>query len=73
MGILLTPEEIQQVKTSDMPIAKIPKHTVEIAIAKAQAKKIVAWGDEKCPHWNSEWHLKHYCPKCWQELQKECE
>ena len=86
MGILLTPEEINNIgknwyeteckaptKAQRLKLARVNSIILHSAIAKAQAKKIVAWGDEKCPHWNSEWHLKHYCPKCWQELQKECE
>ena len=39
---------------------------------KAQLKKVVEWGDEDCPHREQNgWHLKHYCPKCWQSLVDE--
>ena len=69
--ILLTPEELAELQFYQEPDNESIGYEKNIAIH--QAKKIVAWGDEKCPHWNSEWHLKHYCPKCWQELQKECE
>ena len=69
--ILLTPEELAELQFYQEPDNESIGY--EKNIAKAQAKKILKWGDELCPHWNSEWHLKHYCPKCWQELQKECE
>ena len=42
--------------------------------AKAQLKKVVEWGDEKCPHSNEpEWEnwLRRECTECWQVLLEE--
>jgi hypothetical protein len=77
MSILLTPKEIGN--NLDLYKEKIYPcsdgsfvSTVNVdAVVTAQLKKLLNWGDERCPHWNSEWHLKHYCPKCWAELIKE--
>jgi len=38
--------------------------------AKAQVKKIIAWGEEPCSHYDSS---KRRCSGCWQQLKQEVE
>ena len=85
--ILLTDEEIDKAYLeASLSIPDSPTELFDIsrhhdrAIAKAQLKKVVEWGDELCPH--SEvmrgvliYHdkLRRECLTCWQALLKEIE
>ena len=75
--ILLSPEEIKEVYHS-CSVGGFIRSEVEKAIARAQLKKVVEWGNEDCTEHGfiiTEEVLKypprHQCPKCWQVLRKE--
>ncbi len=45
-------------------------HQIYKEAQKAALRWFVEWGGENCPHREPNgWHLKHYCPKCWQQLE----
>ena len=73
--MLLTPEEIREIRkpmSSPRNKGKLGWNEIGEAIAKAQAKKILKWGDEPCPHYDPP-PFKRRCLDCWQELRKEIE
>ena len=80
--VLLNPEELKQAQESvgwfcsDNDFYGYFKGLN--AIAKAQLKKVVEWGQELCKDHNRTqreeqgWFVKrHDCPQCWQDLKKE--
>ena len=81
--ILLSPEEIAGIKTKQIkPINTFhrqPLIDMQLeAVAKAQLKRVVKWGQELCKdhnrtQWEKQgWHIKRCeCPICWQDLEKE--
>ena len=59
---------------------QLPDCNYAKAIAQAQLRRVVEWGEEICPHAsyrNSSNVILHekkwYCKKCWQELKKLAE
>ena len=71
MSILLTGEELAKFMLPDYP--KTLKD-MKRAIARAQLKKVVEWGNETCPHdlfGEGTQCFKHACDDCWQALKKE--
>jgi len=81
--ILLSPEEILKEITACYEVVDLPcGGSVEMktlhakSIAKAQAKKIMEWGLEVCPHWaegntKEVGVLKRDCSLCWRALSEE--
>ncbi len=74
--VLLNDEEIMDV-VLDEGLGVVADENTR-AIAKAQLKQVVEWGDKTCYDHNGEqreeqgWFVKrHDCPKCWQDLKKE--
>ena len=66
--MILTDEEMdREYCLVDLHKDKFAHH----AIAKAQLKKIVEWGEETCPHDLGEGTqcYKHACGMCWQALK----
>ena len=65
--ILLTPKELIE----SFDTKKEFLHQCQ-NIAKAQAKKIAEWGEEKCPHSKGRYfRRKRCCEICWHELEQE--
>ncbi len=81
--ILLSDEEIKEAYRSCSVggfIKSMGGFEVEKAIAKAQLKQVVEWGDEPCPHSKVPYSdgvpygdRKHGCSECWQALKKKVE
>ena len=65
--ILLTPEEIQEAQWQ----AHIKLLARDVSVAKAQARKIIEWGEEACPHWGGDSMYKRQCSQCWQAFKAE--
>ena len=81
MSILLTKKQRGEAweNTFDKPVDFDHKPTQEEifdwrlkSVAKAQLKRVMAWGDEACPHVDHT-RGKRCCGDCWQELLKEVE
>ena len=76
MNVLLTYSEIKQVIADlyGFALNEIPfADEIDRAITKAQAKKLMEWGDEICQE--RYLHLggrkRRECPTCWQALKEE--
>ena len=67
--ILLTAEEIKEAQGQGYSDGE--------SVACAQLKKVVEWGQEKCPHpmplppFHLNSHYRRTCHLCWQALKKE--
>ena len=90
-GVLLSDEEIKSIinqekftgldeevfKRTGMRIYHTTTEDSHTAVAKAQLKKVVEWGNEVCVddahHPRFQCMLRHCCLTCWQSLLKEIE
>ena len=75
--VLLSPEEIVELNGNCIEVMGRPLTKGEAikAGSRAQLKKVVEWGDERCPHPSTfdgqRLMKKRRCPECWQALKKE--
>ena len=65
--ILLSDEEIIKVINSCEGTVKEARHEVN----KAQAMKIVEWGEERCEEHHHGVYKRRHCIQCWQAIKEE--
>ena len=69
---LLTPEERIAIK-KEIAVITNSSIVLEVSLVKAQARKLVRWGDEECTgHGGYQYSLhRRQCSQCWQALKEE--